>query len=187
MKLMSSGARRFVLFVHVGSSVGLLGAVGAFLLLAIVGATNLQPEIVKAIYLTQPFLAWYLVLPLAVAALLIGIISSLGTNWGLFRHYWIIFKLVMTVIALGVFVVQLPIIDALATMAAKSEVSGQDFASGQSRLIIHAAGGLLVLILPVLLSVYKPQGRTAYGWHKSQIQPQGAAQSAPDLESRDVT
>jgi hypothetical protein len=32
--------------------------------------------------------------------------------------------------------------------------------------VIHAAGGLLVLLLPVVLSLYKPRGLTPYGWRK---------------------
>jgi hypothetical protein len=31
------------------------------------------------------------------------------------------------------------------------------------QLVVHAAGGLLVLLVPVALSVYKPPGMTRYG------------------------
>jgi hypothetical protein len=36
--------------------------------------------------------------------------------------------------------------------------------------VIHAGGGLLVLLLPVVLSVYKPRGMTRYGWRKQHEQ-----------------
>jgi len=31
---------------------------------------------------------------------------------------------------------------------------------------IHPAGGLLVLLVPAILSIYKPPGMTRYGWRK---------------------
>jgi len=34
------------------------------------------------------------------------------------------------------------------------------------QLAIHAAGGLCVLLVPLVLSIYKPQGITRYGWRK---------------------
>ena len=32
--------------------------------------------------------------------------------------------------------------------------------------VIHAAGGIVVLLIPIVLSVYKPPGLTRYGWRK---------------------
>jgi hypothetical protein len=32
--------------------------------------------------------------------------------------------------------------------------------------IVHAGGGLLVLLVTMILSVYKPRGMTAHGWRK---------------------
>ena len=40
--------------------------------------------------------AWFVLVPLAHAALLSGIGLSLGTPWGLIRHYWVALKLVIT-------------------------------------------------------------------------------------------
>ena len=37
--------------------------------------------------------------PLALASLVTGIISSLGTTWGLFRYYWVLVKLGLTSLA----------------------------------------------------------------------------------------
>jgi hypothetical protein len=34
------------------------------------------------------------------------------------------------------------------------------------QLVVHAAGGLAVLLIPAVLSVYKPPGLTRYGWRK---------------------
>jgi len=32
--------------------------------------------------------------------------------------------------------------------------------------VVHAGGGLLVLLVPMILSVYKPRGMTRYGRRK---------------------
>jgi hypothetical protein len=36
---------------------------------------------------------WIVIVPLSLAALLTGVVQSLGTPWGLFRHRWIVAKL----------------------------------------------------------------------------------------------
>ena len=41
----------------------------------------------------------------AVAALLTGVVQSLGTSWGLFRHYWVVIKLIITIISTGLLLV----------------------------------------------------------------------------------
>ena len=38
---------------------------------------------------------------LAYATLVTGLLMSLGTKWGLFRHDWVIISLVLTVVAPG--------------------------------------------------------------------------------------
>jgi hypothetical protein len=42
---------------------------------------------------------WIVIVPLSLAALLTGVVQSLGTPWGLFRHRWIVAKLALTVVA----------------------------------------------------------------------------------------
>jgi ABC-type sulfate transport system permease component len=101
--------------------------------------------------------------PFVSGALLIGIIQSLVTPWGLFRHYWIIAKLVLTLFALSVLLLQLNGIDQLARAAADSSFTTDAFASLQASLIIHASGGLVVVLLALVLSIYKPRGMTRYG------------------------
>ena len=69
------------------------------LVLAVAGLTVRDPQIVRAAYLAMNLIAWYVIAPLMFAALLIGVIQSLGTRWGLIQHYWIVAKLVLTAAA----------------------------------------------------------------------------------------
>ena len=149
------------LTVHVASSVGFIGAVAAFLAPAILGATSADLQIAGAADVAMSAIAWAVILPLAAASLGIGIVSSLGTAWGLFRHYWVIFKLALTLIAIVVLLVQAKSIDALVAAALTGDLS--TLATARVAMIVHSAGGILVLIAVTVLSVHKPRGMTAFG------------------------
>ena len=164
--IMASRLRKVALTAHVTCSVGLLGGVAAFLVLAVTGLISSEAQVVRAVYIGMKLLAWSVVLPLVLAALLTGLIQSLGTEWGLFRHYWVIAKLALTGITLAVLLVQMGGIDHLADMAATSTFAGSDLLMLRRSTVVHASGGLLVLLLPVALSVFKPKGMTGYGRHR---------------------
>src|SRR5258708_30257146 len=96
---MTPGLRRLALTTHVTSSVGWLGAVAAFLALAIAGVGSQDGQIVRAAYLAMHLITWFVIVPLSFAALFTGIVQSLGTTWGLFDHYWVVTKLMLTNLA----------------------------------------------------------------------------------------
>jgi hypothetical protein len=160
--IMTPRMRLFVLTTHVTSSVGLLGAVTCFLALALIGMTSHDADLVRAIYVAMDLAAWVVIVPLAFASLFIGIIQSLGSRWGLFRHYWVVTKLLLTLLTVIVLMMQMEPIDFLAREAADATLSSADW-QVQLRLVLHAAGGLLVLVILTILSVYKPRGMTRYG------------------------
>jgi hypothetical protein len=174
--ILSPSLRKLTLAVHVVTSVGLLGSVAAFLVLAIAGLTIGDAEIVRGIYVVLDLLARLIIVPLAITALAVGLIESLGTRWGLIRHYWIIAKLVVTIVAIVVLLLQLPTIGYLAAAAAAQPLSPGDLGEGRMALVLHSGGGLLVLLIPALLSIYKPRGRTGYG--KSSSAGQARTRSA---------
>lgn len=163
---MTPRLRKFMLTAHVTSSVGLLGAVAGFLVLAIAGLTSQDEQLVRAAYLAMALIARFVIVPLAFTALLIGLVQSLGTKWGLFRHYWVLAKLVLTVLATIVLLLQMELIRYMADVAADTTLSGADLYEARISLVAHAGGGLLVLLMPMALSAYKPRGRTRYGWRK---------------------
>lgn len=161
---MAPRLRKFALTAHVVSSVGWLGAIVAFLALAIAGLTSPDAQLVRAVYLAAEPLTWFVIVPLAFASLLTGIVQSLGTTWGLFRHYWVLFKLLITVVATGVLLAYTETVGFFADVAAES--SGD---LGQLRtptFVLHSGAALLLLLVATVLAVYKPQGRTRYGWRK---------------------
>jgi hypothetical protein len=172
---MAPRLRKFALTAHITSSVGLLGAVASFLVLAIAGLTSQDTRMVRAAYLAMELTTWFVIVPLAVASLLSGIIQSLGTSWGLFRHYWVLAKLSLTLFATVVLLLKLKLIGYVAGVAAERTLSSVDLRAARTELVIHASGGLLVLLIPMALSVYKPRGMTRYGWRK-QYEPEVPSQ-----------
>jgi hypothetical protein len=169
--------RKVALTAHVTFSVGWLGAVVAYLALAIAGLTSQEAPLVRAAYPAMDLIGWFVIVPLSFAALLSGLVQSLGTEWGLFRHYWIAAKLVLTVGAITVLLLHLPAVSRMSGMAAQTTLFPADFVTPRVQLIVHAGGGLLVLLVIATLSVVKPWGLTRYGRRKASepIPPQAPA------------
>ncbi|MBR0756848.1 hypothetical protein JQ604_32105 [Bradyrhizobium jicamae] len=158
--------RKFALILHVTSSVGLLGAIAAFLVLAVTGVTSQNLQVVRAVYLAMQPIARLVIVPMALASLLTGLVQSLATPWGLFRHYWVLVKLLLTVVAVTILLLKLALIDRAAELATATILPAVDLREAGVQLAVHAGGGLLVLVVPVVLSIYKPPGLTRYGWRK---------------------
>ena len=169
---MTMGPRlcKFALTTHLTASVGLLGAIAGFLALAVAGLTSREGQMVRAAYLAMELTAWCVIVPLALASLLTGLVQSLGTTWGLFRHYWVLAKLSLTVFATVVLMLKMKLISYVAGVAAETNLSSADLRAARTELVIHAAAGLLVLLVPAVLSVYKPRGITRYGARKQHEQ-----------------
>src|SRR5262245_60380762 len=96
---MTPALRKLNLTAHVTSSVGWLGAVAGFLALSIAGLASRDAEIVRSAYIAMNLIGLFVIVPLGAVALLTGVVQSLGSHWGLFRHYWVLVKFVLTVAA----------------------------------------------------------------------------------------
>ncbi len=160
--------RKFALTVHVTSTVGWLGAVVVFLALAVVGLTSQDAQTVRGAYLVMEPAAWLVLVPLAFASLLTGIVQALGTTWGLIRHYWVLFKLLITVFVTIVLLIYMETFGVMAGVAA--DPSADLALVRNASPTLHAALALLVLLVATVLAVYKPRGMTRYGWRKQHEQ-----------------
>ncbi|MDQ8706530.1 hypothetical protein RCO28_29255 [Streptomyces sp. LHD-70] len=172
---MAPRLRKAALTAHVMCSVGWLGSVAVFLALAITGLTSTDGQLAGAVYVAMEVTTWSVIVPLSLASLLTGVIQSLGTPWGLLRHYWVVVKLALTVLATVLLLVHTQPIAYVADMAAGSAVTGAELGGLRVQLVADAAAALLVLLTTTALSVFKPQGRTRYGWRKRREQGQSSA------------
>ena len=165
MKL-TPGLRKFVRTAHITFTVGWLGAVAGFLALAVAGLNSQDVQLVRAAYLAMKLITWYIIVPFSfVPLLLTGPVLSLGTPWGLFRHYWILAKLVINFLSTLILLVHLQPIDYLSRAAAEGTLSTADRAL-QIQMIIASGAALVALLVATALAVYKPRGMTQYGWRK---------------------
>ena len=176
---MTTDLRKLALTAHVTSSVGWLGAVVVFLGLAVVGLTSQDAQTVRGAYLVMEPAAWFVLVPLAFASLLTGIVQSLGTMWGLFRHYWVLFKLLITVFATIVLLIYM---ETLSLMAGVAADPGADLgAVRDDSPLVHTVLALLLLLVATVLAVYKPRGMTRYGRRKQAEQRRKQHVGEPDL------
>lgn len=166
--MMTPALRRFTFTTHIASSVGWVGAALAFLALAVIGFTSDDPVKVRGAYLLMAPAAWFVLVPLAHASLLSGIVLSLGTTWGLFRYYWVVVKLGITVFATVILLIYMGTFRRMAGVAADPVV---DLAVVRNASpIVHAILALVLLVAATVLGVYKPFGTTAYGERRLQEQ-----------------
>lgn len=166
---MSAGPRKLALTAHVVTSVGWLGAVATFLTLSVAAVVSDDGQTIRGAYLVMRLTGWYLLVPLSIASLLTGLVSSLGTKWGLLRHYWVLAKLVINVFATVVLVMYMQTLDKFAKIAADPKLSDPDLLTLKNPSpALHASAALLLLILATVLGVYKPRAVTRYGWRKQQ-------------------
>ena len=157
----SPALRRVTFTTHVTSSVGWVGAVMVFVALAGVGLTSRDEVTVRGAYLVMAPAAWFVLVPLAHASLVSGVALSLGTAWGLFRHYWVVFKLLITAFSTVILLIYMGTFRQMAGIAADPIVDLDHVRSVSPML--HALLALVMLLITTWLGIYKPFGVTPYG------------------------
>lgn len=160
---MGPGVRKLALASHLTVAVGWIGAVIAYLALGVAATTSTDAQTMRGAWVAMEVTGWYVIVPLAVTSLVTGVVMALGTRWGLFRHYWVMFSLALTAFAVVVLILHMPTVSSLADVA--KEADDQQLASLGGDLT-HPAIGLIVLLVVQVLNVYKPRGLTAYGRRK---------------------
>lgn len=183
---MKPSLRKFALTAHITLSVGWLGAVIAYLALAIVGLTSHDAQMVRAAYLSMEVIGWFVIVPFSLATLLAGLVESLGTRWGLFRHWWVLAKFLLTTGATIVLLRHMQAVIRMSGIAADMTLSATDFRALRIQLVVHAGGGLLVLFAATVLSVYKPRGMTPYGLRKQHERRKVSLADLPSRRESDV-
>lgn len=174
--------RKFALTAHVTTSVGWLGAVAGFLALAIAGLTSQDAQMVRAAYLAMELTGWFVIVPLSLASLPTGLVMSLGTEWGLFRHYWVLAKVLISVLATILLLVHMQPVGHLARVAAETTLADGELAGLRLRLVADAGAAVVALIVATALSTYKPRGMTPYGRRK-QLELRSVSHSVPQRTS----
>ena len=166
--VLAPGVRKFALAVHLTFSVGWIGTVVAYIALGVAATTSADPQRVRGAWMAMELTGWYVIVPLAVASLLTGIVMAVGTKWGLFRHYWVLISFALTTVATVVLLAHMPDVSAMAGAAQRADGDEIEALGGD---LLHPTLGLVLLLVIQVLNVYKPRGMTPYGQRMDREQP----------------
>jgi hypothetical protein len=159
---MSPPIRRFGLTLHVVSSVGWFGAVASFLALAIYGLIAKDAPNQRIAYGSMELMTSFVIVPFCLVSLATGLVQSVGTPWGLLRHYWVLLKLLLTVFATVLLLMHMqPIREA--ALAASTLTMAPELLALRIRLVADSAAALVVLGVTTVLGIYKPRGLISSG------------------------
>jgi uncharacterized membrane protein len=153
-------ARQWLLFLHVVSSVGWMGAGAANVVLAVTALTSDSAEIRRVCYQLINRLDFALVIPLAFSSLGTGLVVSLATKWGLLRYRWVVTKLVLTlaVIVFSTFGVGVWVEQSIAATAGSAATS-----PAARSLVAGALVNIAAFLFMTWASIAKPWTKTAWG------------------------
>jgi hypothetical protein len=157
---MAPRIRKAALALHICTSVGWIGAAAAYLALGVAAQLPQQASTVSSAWIGMELIGWVVIVPLGCLALLTGLLMSLGTSWGLVRHYWVLIALVLTTLALVVLLLHMPTVTETADLA-RTMTEAEAMTLGGD--IVHPAVGIGVLVVVAVLNIYKPRGQTGLG------------------------
>lgn len=170
MNTMSPRLSKLVLTSHIAFSVGWFGAVSVFLVLAITGVFSQNIQLVRSAYIIMELSGWFIIVPFCFASLITGIVQALGTKYGLFKHYWIIVKLILTVLATVLLLLHMNPISYMAGLAEKTSFLNSEEVRLRIQLIADAGAAVVLLLATTTISIYKPWGKIKYTEKSTLIQ-----------------
>ncbi|GAA1989835.1 hypothetical protein GCM10009777_26340 [Microbacterium pumilum] len=130
-----------------------------FLVIAILGWCTPDTRVHAGIYAALEVTLWVVIVPSAVLSFLTGVLTSVLSRWGLTRHWWVLFKLVLTTGATALLFVHTRVVDAAADAAVGV---GHDMEALELQLVIDSAAALGLLALIGGLGYIKPRGITPW-------------------------
>jgi hypothetical protein len=155
--------KKTLLFAHITSSVGWIGAIIPYLGVAAVGLFSADAGLIQNSLRAMELIGKYILVPLSLTAFITGCALSIATPWGLFRHWWITAKLSLTGLSAVVLAVHMSLVSSVACAARSGTLSSEALDAERSELLRHPAGGLVVLMFVAGLSVFRPWGLTPLG------------------------
>ncbi|MDQ4144374.1 MAG: DUF2269 domain-containing protein, partial [Actinomycetota bacterium] len=141
---MKAGVRKLALTAHLTFSVGWIGAVVSYLALGVAAVTTTDPHTVRSAWIAMELTGWYVIVPLALASLLSGLVMALGSKWGLFRVYWVLFSFVLTLFGTVVLLLHMPTVTSTVDFAIEAEAAALEGLGGD---LLHPGIGLLLLLV----------------------------------------
>jgi hypothetical protein len=145
-------AHKTALWAHILTSAAWFGVAVMVAFCGLAAAFTDDPTLSHALYRTMETAPW-LSIPVGLTAVATGVVLSLGTPFGLVRHWWVVAKIVIAalVVATDAFLV--------GRVAHHAVLVGHGSNPLRDSTIAH----VVVLGVATWLSVFKPRGRTPHG------------------------
>ena len=160
---MSRRLRKVALAVHLTVSIGWVGAVLAYLGLGVAAVNSERGSTIRSAWIAMELIGWWVIVPLALASLLTGVVMALGTKWGLVRYYWVLISFLLTTFATSILLLHMPDVSTVSDQARAARGSELERLGGD---LFHAGVGLALLLFVLALNIAKPSGLTRYGWRR---------------------
>jgi hypothetical protein len=154
--------RKWLLLLHIVTSVGWLGLNVANLTLAVTGLMTGDPTTQHAALGAMYLVGGPLLIPVSLLAYGSGILLGIYSKWGVFRYRWVLVKFVLTTIAVLLIPLSLlPGLEELSTLVSATP-AGQLVDVGDLGMSMLSAGlvSTSMYVACSVLSVLKPWGRT---------------------------
>jgi hypothetical protein len=155
--------RKFLVFIHITTSVAWLGAVIAYLCIAVVGLRNSDDKRMVGSLQNMVLIGDDVLIPLSIGAFASGVVVSLTGPWGIVRHWWITITLLLAAVSVLILEKHMTTVTFIDKAASSGSLSLKALSHMRGELSKHPAGGLIILLIASALSVYKPPGLTPYG------------------------
>ena len=148
--------RKLLLTLHIAAAAGLIGADLVLLTLGIAGLRGSDPV---TIYPAMSTLAGWVLAPLAVIALITGVLQAVLSAYGLFRFWWVTIKLTITTLLAGL--VLFVLVPGLGKVADAAGSPADASVTDTQRLVyvIVPSVAITLVVLMVGLGVFKPRWR----------------------------
>lgn len=162
MKRINMTQRKWLVTIHLLFSAIMLGMSFVFLVLSIVAGTTNDEGVFKACYSIMHLLSKTTIRFSTIGTLVTGILLSVLTPWGLFKHYWIIVKEAVTFLTIligpvGMYMWTLKAVT-LTSSEGMNALLDQGFTIDSMQLWIGIILQIVSLVGLFIISVFKPWG-----------------------------
>jgi hypothetical protein len=158
--------RKAVLVLHMVTGISWMGVDIALLVLLLTARTTADPLLVVSGFTAVRTIVPVTVPLLSLGILLTGMVLGLGTRWGLLRYWWVVGKLLLSlVMTVLVFVALVPAVTRISTGLASgmsAESVRASLGALPTMLLFPPVVSFLMLGVAAILSIYKPWSRTPW-------------------------
>jgi hypothetical protein len=160
MKTLKTSHQKLLKTIHLIATSIWLSSVVTLMLLPLISGKIISGGEIYIYNLAYHFIDMFILTPAAILTLLTGLMYSLFTHWGFFRHGWLVYKWFVTllIIITGTFYLG-PMVTRLLEIADVKRIAAlQDpyYMQGEVIGLYAAMLNSCLLILAVVFSVYKP-------------------------------